>query len=120
MHHRVRSPQEPKVVEFRAAITEAVENKHGDTMTKMGALLAAGIVDAGGRNCTLRYAGVKAEGAGRGVPCAIGCVHSVSFFVLRQEPKKSIYRHFSSRTFCHISCCFSFRIVCENTVSEII
>ena len=46
--------QEPKVVEFRAAITEAVENKHGDTMTKMGALLAAGIVDAGGRNCTLR------------------------------------------------------------------
>jgi 26S proteasome regulatory subunit N2 len=46
--------QEPRVAEYRTAITQAIElTKGGDTMTKMGALFGAGIIDAGGRNCTL-------------------------------------------------------------------
>eukprot|EP00455_Lapot_gusevi_P056846 TRINITY_DN953_c0_g1_i12.p1 TRINITY_DN953_c0_g1~~TRINITY_DN953_c0_g1_i12.p1 ORF type:complete len:394 (+),score=167.37 TRINITY_DN953_c0_g1_i12:121-1302(+) len=45
--------QEPRVGELRKIITDTVENKHGDTMTKLGAILAAGILDAGGRNVTI-------------------------------------------------------------------
>lgn len=50
---QANAAQEPYITTFRAAIFEAVENKFGDTMTKMGAVLAAGILDAGGRNTTI-------------------------------------------------------------------
>lgn len=43
---------EPKVAVLRKAIDEAMNIK-SDTMTKLGAILAAGIVDAGGRNLTI-------------------------------------------------------------------
>lgn len=45
--------QEPRVAELRKAISDIVENKHADTVTKTGAVLAAGILDAGGRNVTI-------------------------------------------------------------------
>jgi 26S proteasome regulatory subunit N2 len=44
---------EPKVKMFRRMIMESVDSK-GDTMTKLGAILAAGILDAGGRNMTIQ------------------------------------------------------------------
>jgi 26S proteasome regulatory subunit N2 len=44
--------KEPKVKTFRKTLAEAQALK-GDTMTKLGAIFAAGILDAGGRNVTM-------------------------------------------------------------------
>ncbi|KAI8123298.1 26S proteasome non-ATPase regulatory subunit 1 [Lucilia cuprina] len=38
---------------FRSLYDEVICNKHEDVMAKFGAILAQGIIDAGGRNCTL-------------------------------------------------------------------
>lgn len=43
----------PKVALFRRYYSEVVSNKHEDVMAKFGAILAQGIIDAGGRNVTL-------------------------------------------------------------------
>ena len=43
----------PKVKAFREKLTSIIEDKHKPPMTKLGAILAAGIVDAGGRNVTV-------------------------------------------------------------------
>ncbi|KRT82499.1 HEAT domain-containing protein [Oryctes borbonicus] len=43
----------PKVALFRRYYSEVVSNKHEDVMAKYGAILAQGIIDAGGRNVTL-------------------------------------------------------------------
>jgi len=44
--------KEPKVKHFRKLFADAHLSK-GDTMTKLGAIVAAGIIDAGGRNVTI-------------------------------------------------------------------
>jgi 26S proteasome regulatory subunit N2 len=44
--------KEPKVKLLRKAFEDTIASK-GDTMTKMGAILGAGILDAGGRNVTM-------------------------------------------------------------------
>uniref|UniRef100_A0A915N686 26S proteasome non-ATPase regulatory subunit 1 n=1 Tax=Meloidogyne javanica TaxID=6303 RepID=A0A915N686_MELJA len=41
------------VVEFRKTITKTITEKSEDTITKFGAIVAQGILDAGGRNVTL-------------------------------------------------------------------
>lgn len=43
----------PKVTYFRQLYAEVISNKHEDVMAKFGAILAQGIIDAGGRNVTL-------------------------------------------------------------------
>merc|ERR1719186_2434732 len=43
----------PKVKEFRALYTKVISDKHEDVMAKFGAILAQGIIDAGGRNVTV-------------------------------------------------------------------
>ncbi|KAL3282617.1 hypothetical protein HHI36_005792 [Cryptolaemus montrouzieri] len=43
----------PKVSFFRQTYAQVVSNKHEDVMAKFGAILAQGIIDAGGRNVTL-------------------------------------------------------------------
>lgn len=43
---------EPKLAVFRKAVADSMASKT-DTMTKVGAILAAGIIDAGGRNVTI-------------------------------------------------------------------
>ncbi|XP_037945332.1 26S proteasome non-ATPase regulatory subunit 1 isoform X2 [Teleopsis dalmanni] len=43
----------PKVAYFRQLYAEVISNKHEDVMAKYGAILAQGIIDAGGRNATL-------------------------------------------------------------------
>merc|ERR1711935_593621 len=42
-----------KVKSFREKLYSLVGEKHQSTLTKMGAILSIGIIDAGGRNCSL-------------------------------------------------------------------
>ncbi|KAL2024913.1 hypothetical protein VTK56DRAFT_3612 [Thermocarpiscus australiensis] len=43
----------PKVGSIRKTLKKVVGDRHEDAMTKFGAALALGILDAGGRNCTI-------------------------------------------------------------------
>lgn len=43
----------PKVTFFRQSYAQVIANKHEDVMAKFGAILAQGIIDAGGRNVTV-------------------------------------------------------------------
>lgn len=43
----------PKVAHFRQLYAKLIADKHEDVMAKFGAILAQGIIDAGGRNCTI-------------------------------------------------------------------
>ncbi|XP_073819102.1 regulatory particle non-ATPase 2 [Musca autumnalis] len=43
----------PRTTFFRFLYDEVICNKHEDVMAKFGAILAQGIIDAGGRNCTI-------------------------------------------------------------------
>jgi len=43
----------PKVATIRKTLAKIVGDRHEDAMAKFGAALALGIIDAGGRNCTI-------------------------------------------------------------------
>lgn len=43
----------PKVTYFRQLYSQVISNKHEDVMAKFGAIMAQGIIDAGGRNMTV-------------------------------------------------------------------
>ncbi|TGO58672.1 hypothetical protein BCON_0052g00160 [Botryotinia convoluta] len=43
----------PKVTEIRKTLKKVVADRHEDAMAKFGCALALGIIDAGGRNCTI-------------------------------------------------------------------
>lgn len=43
-----------KIRSFREKLATLVSEKHQSTLTKMGAILSIGILDAGGRNCSLQ------------------------------------------------------------------
>ncbi|KAK3951387.1 armadillo-type protein [Pseudoneurospora amorphoporcata] len=43
----------PKVAAIRKTLKKVVSDRHEEQMTKFGASLALGIIDAGGRNCTI-------------------------------------------------------------------
>lgn len=43
----------PKVATVRKTLKKIVSDRHEDAMTKFGCALALGIIDAGGRNCTI-------------------------------------------------------------------
>jgi len=45
--------QEPKVETIRKLFEEKITDKHEDVMAKFGAIIASGIIDAGGRNVTI-------------------------------------------------------------------
>merc|ERR1712232_126251 len=65
-----------KIKSFRERIASIVSEKHQSTLTKMGAILAHGIIDAGGRNCSLGL-GSSSSGGGCGftkMTSAIGLV----------------------------------------------
>jgi len=42
-----------KIKSFREKLSSLVSEKHQSTLTKMGAILSIGIIDAGGRNCSI-------------------------------------------------------------------
>jgi 26S proteasome regulatory subunit N2 len=44
---------EPRLADFRKTIEETLVKTQGDQMTKLGAILAIGMLDAGGRNLTI-------------------------------------------------------------------
>lgn len=43
-----------KIKAFREKLTTIVSDKHQSTLTKMGATISTGLIDAGGRNCSLQ------------------------------------------------------------------
>ena len=43
----------PKVTSIRKTLQKAISDRHEDAMTKFGSAVAQGIIDAGGRNCTI-------------------------------------------------------------------
>ena len=43
----------PKVGSIRKTLQKAIGDRHEDAMTKFGSAIAQGIIDAGGRNCTI-------------------------------------------------------------------
>jgi len=92
------SVQEPRVVEFRSTCLQAVESKQGDTMTKMGAIFAAGIIDASGRNCTL---GLRAPAGHKKMASIVGvamfCQYWCVSFILLLSPPLFFSPSFSTR-----------------------
>jgi 26S proteasome regulatory subunit N2 len=42
-----------KILQFREKLSTIIQDKHATTLTKIGAILGTGIIDAGGRNCSL-------------------------------------------------------------------
>ena len=51
----------PAVKDFREKISALVKNKYPSTLTKIGAILSAGILDAGGRNCCVALQSSQGE-----------------------------------------------------------
>eukprot|EP00298_Acanthocystis_sp_HF-20_P013309 c20292_g1_i1.p1 GENE.c20292_g1_i1~~c20292_g1_i1.p1 ORF type:complete len:994 (-),score=429.46 c20292_g1_i1:12-2993(-) len=50
---QVSEAQKPVVKEVREKLQKVVQDKHEETLAKVGAILAQGIIDAGGRNATI-------------------------------------------------------------------
>jgi len=44
-----------RVKDFRAQLLKIIADKHEDVMTRFGAILANGVLDAGGRNCSVTF-----------------------------------------------------------------
>ncbi|KAK4742959.1 hypothetical protein SAY87_000960 [Trapa incisa] len=51
---QISEASDSRVGAFRRQLEKIILDKHEDTMSKMGAILASGIIDAGGRNVTIR------------------------------------------------------------------
>lgn len=51
---QISEAADPRVGTFRRQLEKIILDKHEDTMSKMGAILASGILDAGGRNVTIK------------------------------------------------------------------
>ncbi|KAJ0903455.1 putative armadillo-like helical, 26S proteasome regulatory subunit RPN2 [Helianthus annuus] len=51
---QVSEASDSRVGAFRRQLEKIILDKHEDTMSKMGAILASGILDAGGRNVTIK------------------------------------------------------------------
>ncbi|VVA90009.1 unnamed protein product [Arabis nemorensis] len=51
---QITEASDSRVGAFRRQLEKIILDKHEDTMSKMGAILASGILDAGGRNVTIR------------------------------------------------------------------
>lgn len=59
----------PKVAAIRKTLKKIVGDRHEDAMTKFGCSLALGIIDAGGRNCTI---GLQTQSGNLNMPGIVG------------------------------------------------
>lgn len=59
----------PKVAAIRKTLKKVVGDRHEDAMTKFGAALALGILDAGGRNCSI---GLQTQTGNLNMPGIVG------------------------------------------------
>merc|ERR1719183_1816789 len=50
---QVTEAQEPKVATIKKLYNKMINDKHEDILSRMGAILSQGIINAGGRNCTI-------------------------------------------------------------------
>jgi len=57
MIYMQQSDSARKIRSYRERLSNIIRDKHQSTLTKMGAILSKGIIDAGGRNCTLVMGG---------------------------------------------------------------
>ncbi|GJC84496.1 26S proteasome regulatory subunit rpn2 [Colletotrichum liriopes] len=87
----------PKVAAIRKTLKKVVGDRHEDAMTKFGASLALGIIDAGGRNCTiglqtqtgnLNMAGIQEVKAEEGPTMVATAVLSTTAQAKRRAQKK--------------------------------
>jgi len=51
--HRCAEARSPSVKKFREMLKKTLSDKHIPAIAKSGAILASGILDAGGRNCVV-------------------------------------------------------------------
>lgn len=68
---------EPKVAEVRKKFASLIETKHGEGVTKFGATLAQGIIDAGGRNVTI---GLTTQDGQLNMPACAGMLLFTQFW----------------------------------------
>jgi len=59
----------PKLKHFKDLFTKTISDKHEDIMVKFGAVLAQGIINAGGRNCTIS---MRTQYGHTNVPSVVG------------------------------------------------
>ena len=50
---QVTEAQEPKVATIKKLYNKMIEDRHEDILSRMGAIIAMGIINAGGRNCSI-------------------------------------------------------------------
>ena len=61
--------ESPRVAAFRKQLDKVIQDKHEDTMCKMGGIMAAGVLDAGGRNVTI---GLRSRSGNHRMAAVIG------------------------------------------------
>lgn len=72
MIYMQRSDSCKKIKSFREKLLTTIGDKHQTTLTKMGAILSTGLIDAGGRNCSIDLGSIRNGFTKK--PCAIGLV----------------------------------------------
>jgi 26S proteasome regulatory subunit N2 len=50
---QITEAQEPKVATIKKLYNKMIEDKHEEVLSRMGAILAQGIINAAGRNATI-------------------------------------------------------------------
>jgi 26S proteasome regulatory subunit N2 len=69
--------QEPRVENIRKLFEEKIADKHEETMAKFGAIIATGIIDAGGRNVTIS---LHSRSGHKNMPAIIGLAVFTQFW----------------------------------------
>ncbi|KAI9501991.1 proteasome regulatory particle base subunit [Coemansia spiralis] len=68
---------EPKVADIRKRFSEIIENKHSESVSRFGAALSQGIIDAGGRNVTI---GLTTSDGQLNAPACAGMLLFIQFW----------------------------------------